>query len=189
MQEKNYRDILLKKIGFIRIIFLGIIGFFTAFMAMAIAVLFYYAHGGNNFSIYMVLFGLLFFIAVGIFINYFFKSYIEVINLITENDLENLERLGESRWWLDKYLPSFIIYSGKIRVFKLYRQPDLYFNELSEISIRTNYFSRSRQNKLVIFKKIKGGSYFFGMDSNPAQQKHLLDKAVEYNPNVIIKNR
>lgn len=52
-----------------------------------------------------------------------------------------------------------------------------------------NYFSRGRQNKLVIFKKLKGGSFFLGMDSNPAQQKHLLNKAVEYNPNIIIKNR
>ncbi|MDR6132350.1 UNVERIFIED_CONTAM: hypothetical protein QE387_003758 [Pseudacidovorax intermedius] len=119
----------------------------------------------------------------------FFKGYLEVIGVMTDEDLETMEKLEKTRWWLEKQLPSFIIYSGKIRVFKLYSQPDISFTELSEILIRPNYFSRGRQNKLVIFKKSKGGSFFFGMDSNPAQEEHLLNKAVEYNPNIIITNR
>lgn len=188
MPEKNYRELLLKKIGHIKRITLSILGTCITFIAVGISVLLYYSsRDRNDFTIYMTLFGLFFFIVVGIFINFFFKSYVEVINVMTHQDLEVLEGLSESRWWIEKYLPSFIIYSGQIRIFKLYRQPKLYFIEIDEISIRPNYFSRSRQTKLVIFKKLKGGNCFFSMDSNPVQQKHLLDKAIENNPKIIIK--
>lgn len=191
MLKTNYREMLLKKISRIRNIILGIIGCCTVFIAAGMGLLLYYEYitKSGRSTIYMMLPGLFLFIGSAVFMRSFFKKYIEVIELMTDEDLQTLETLGQSRRWLEQYFPSFIIYSDKIRIFKLYQQPDISFTELSEISIRPNYFSRNRQNKLVIFKKSKGGSYFFGIDSNPAQQKHLLDKAVTYNPEIIIINR
>ncbi|WP_027388668.1 hypothetical protein [Chryseobacterium gregarium] len=192
MLKNNYREVLLKKISRIKKITFGMIGFCIAFMIAGLCILFYYSYKTDitaDYSIYSVLFGLCLFIIVGILLRSFFKSYNEVINEMNNEDLETLEKLGESRSWTEKSLPSFIVYSGKIRVFKLYHQPDFYFTDLTEISIRPNNFTRSRQNQLVIFKKSKGGSYFFGIDSNYLQRNHLIDKAIEYNPKIIIKNR
>lgn len=192
MLKRDYREALLKKISLIKKISFGIIGFCTAFMIAGLCILFYYSYKTDrtaDYSTYSVLFCLCLFITAGIFLRSFFKSYNEVINEMTNEDLETLEKLGESRSWTEKYLPSFIIYSGKISVFKLYHQPDFYFTDLTEISIRPNNFTRSRQNQLVIFKKSNGGSYFFGIDSNYLQRNHLTDKAIEYHPKIIIKNR
>ncbi|MDR6514726.1 hypothetical protein [Chryseobacterium camelliae] len=191
MLKTNYRETVLQKVRRLRNIILGIVGFCIAFIAAGMGILLYYGYitNGNSTSVYMMLPGFLIFIGLAVFMRSFFKGYLEVIEVMTDEDLETMERLGKTRWWMEKQLPSFIIYSGKIRVFKLYSQPDFSFTELSEISIRPNYFSRGRQNKLVIFKKAKGGSFFFGMDSNPAQEQHLVDKALEYNPDIIIKNR
>ncbi|WP_322924826.1 MULTISPECIES: hypothetical protein [unclassified Chryseobacterium] len=115
----------------------------------------------------------------------FFRSYKNVLTTINDEDLETLRKISESRFWLNRYLPSFIIYSGKIKVFKWFSQPEFYFSELKEIKIKT-MFTRGSQNKLVIFKKLKGGSFFFAIDNNQIQQKHLFDKAIEYNPNILI---
>lgn len=187
---ENYRDLFQNKILFYRRIFFVIIGLCALFNAAAIAVLVYYVRmtNGNYFTVLMVLFGLLLFTGIAVAVTRFFKTHLEVIRMISDSDLEALEKLSKSRWWMEKYLPSFIISSGKITIFKLFRQTDLYFTEISQISIRPNYLSKGRQNKLVIFKKSDGGSYFFGIDSNPFQIQHLLDKAVEYNPDIIIKS-
>jgi len=86
-----------------------------------------------------------------------------------------------------KYLPSFIIYSVKITVFKVYSQPELYFKDLAEISIQLNYFSKSSQDKIVICRKLNG-RFYFSINGNPTQRKHLTDKAIEYNRALIIKD-
>jgi len=181
---------MLKKIGLFRSITLGLFGFFTTIIVLGAALVVYYAaiSNGNNSSVYIIAIGLIIIISMGIFSINFFKSYTAVVSVMTAEDLANLEKVAQSRSWLEQYLPSFIIYSGKIRVFKLYSQPDFYFTELREISIRPHYFSRGTQNKLVIFKNLEGKTYFFGMNSNPIQRQHLFDKALEYNPNILINN-
>lgn len=190
MLNKNYRRDLLKKINLIKKITLGIMGSCIILMITGVCILFYYAQTMNtmNFTIYLTSFVLVLLIVAFFFTIFFFRSYDKVINEMNGADLETLEKLSESRSWIEQYLPSFIIYSGKIIVFKFYHQPDLYFTDLTEISIRNNYFTRGKQNKMVIFKKSKGGSCFFSIDSNYLQQKHLLEKALEYNPKIIIKN-
>jgi hypothetical protein len=117
----------------------------------------------------------------------FFRSYGDVLATMNAEDLAILKQISESRSWPDKYLPSFIIYSGKIRVFTWLRQPEFHFTELKELTVKTNIFTRGKQNRLVIFNKVNGGSFFFAVDNNSAQKRHLIEKAVEYNPNIIIK--
>jgi len=118
----------------------------------------------------------------------FFRSYKKVLTTINDEDLKTLKRIRESRFWLEKYLPSFIIYSGKIKVFKWLNQPEFCFSELKEISIKTNMLTRGKQNKVVIFKKRRGGSFFFAIDNNPSQIQYLFNKAIESNPNILIED-
>ncbi|WP_261511131.1 hypothetical protein [Chryseobacterium paludis] len=157
---------------------------------VSIAILYYYNYmmNGNYTFIYIILFPLIILVALSTFSMSFFKSYAEVIKIINDEDLAQLETMNQSRSWIEKYLPSFIIYSGKIRVFKLFKQPDFYFKDLSKISIRT-FYNRGGQNHLVILKKIQGGSYFFSISNSFLQQKHLIEKAMEYNPNIIVNEK
>lgn len=192
MLSKNYRELLLKKVNLIKKMTLGIIGFCLVFMIIAACTVFYYTYstfGTINISSCFILFGIIFFTIKGLLMKSFFKSYNEVITSMNDEDLETLENLDESRSWIEKYLPSFIIYSGKIRIFKLYHQPDLAFTDLTKLSIRPNYFTRGRQNKLVIFRKSNGKTIFFSIDSNPIQHQHLIERALTYNPKIIIKDR
>lgn len=176
MQSSNYRAGLLKKINAIRKITFAIMGACIVFIAASSCFLLYHAHkmGASYFSAWLTLFGLFFFLAAVLLLVPFFRKYSDVISNLNGEDTEALRQINESRSWIEKYLPSFIIYSGKIRVFKLYNQQELFFTELAEISIRTNYFSKSRQDRIVIFRKLSGGTYFFGIDGNPAQRTYRL---------------
>lgn len=136
MLKTNYCETVLKKISRLRNIIFGMVGFCIAFIVSGMGLYYGYITDSSGTNMYIMLPGLLILIGLAVFMRSFFKGYIEVIKVMTNADLETLKRLGESRWWLEKYFPSFIIYSGKIRVFKLYRQPDISFNELIEISIR-----------------------------------------------------
>lgn len=190
MEEKNYRQEILKKINLIKKIFFVLMAFFIVVISASLAVLYYYNYkmNGNYIQVYIILLVLVIITALSIFSISFFKSYGGVIKTMNDEDLATLETLNQSRSWIEKYLPSFIIYSGKIRVFKLMKQPDFYFKDLSEISIRT-FYNRGGQGHIVIFKKTQGGSYFFSINNSFSQQKHLIEKALEYNPNIMIKEK
>ena len=120
MPENNYRKFLLEKIRFFSNIILGIISFFTISIMLGIGILFYfgYIEYGDHYSIYIVVFGLLFIFVTGIAVKHFFKHYVQIMHLMSNSDLETLERISESRWWIEKYLPSFIIHSGNHLIIK-----------------------------------------------------------------------
>jgi len=191
MDNNEYRAKFLTKINSNKIITGIILGIFIVLVASFIIV---YTFFGKQLQLpsygYVVpLFVIQFIILLTTFILSisFFRSYGEVLAVMNANDLETLKQISESRSWPERYLPSFIIYSGKIRVFKWLRQPEFHFTELKEITIKTNIFTRGKQNRLVIFHKVNGCTFFFAVDNNSAQKRHLIEKAVEYNPNIIIK--
>ena len=190
MQNKNDRQWFLKKINRVRIITGVILGIFITLIAACIVICSIFDEELHAYSFAKILFIIVLMLLIMVLVLnlFFFKSYTEVLKIMNDEDLQTLIQISESRFWLEKYLPSFIIYSGKIRIFTWLRQPDFYFSELKEIQIKTHIFTRGRQNKLVIFKKTKGGSFFFSIDSNPVQRKHLLEKAVVYHPEIIIKD-
>jgi len=190
MQNKNDRQWFLKKINRVRIITDVILGIFITLIAACIVICSIFDEELHAYSFAKILFIIVLMLLIMVLVLnlFFFKSYTEVLKIMNDEDLQTLIQISESRFWLEKYLPSFIIYSGKIRIFTWLRQPDFYFSELKEIQIKTHIFTRGRQNKLVIFKKTKGRSFFFSIDSNPVQRKHLLEKAVVYHPEIIIKD-
>ncbi len=189
IQNKNNRQWFLKKINRVRIITGVILGIFITLIAASVTIYSIFDEELHVYSFAKILFIIVLMLLIMVLVLnlFFFKSYTEVLRIMNDDDLQTLIQISESRFWLEKYLPSFIIYSGKIRIFTWLRQPDFYFSELKEIQIKTNIFTRGRQNKLVIFKKTKGRSFFFSIDSNPVQRKHLLEKAVVYHPEIIIK--
>lgn len=191
MNNQEYRELFLRKINRNKIITMILLGIFMILVAAFIIVytFFYkslqlpsYGYALPLFIIQFIILMITLILSIS-----FFRSYIDVLAIMNDEDLETLKKISGSRSWLEKYLPSFIIYSGKIRVFKWFQQPEFYFTELKEIKIKTFVFTRGQQNRLVIFKKLKGGSFFFAIDNNSVQRKHLLEKAVEYNPNIMIE--
>jgi len=191
MDNKEYRDLFLRKINTGRIITGIILGICIIVLASLIIVYTFFGKQlqlpDYSYFLPLYLIQLTLFIAALMCSISFFGSYKKVLTVINDKDLETLKKIGESRFWLERYLPSFIIYSGKIRVFKWFRQPEFYFTELKGIKLKTNVFTRGGQNRLVIFNKLKGGTFFFAIDNNSIQRKHLLEKAVEYNPNIVIE--
>lgn len=99
MPENNYRKCLLEKIRFFSNIILGIVSFFTISIMLGIGILFYfgYIEYGDHYSIYMVVFGLLFIVVTGIAtaVKHFFKNYVQTMHLMSNSDLETLERISE----------------------------------------------------------------------------------------------
>lgn len=191
MDYNDYRELFLRTIGTMKIIAIIFLGLFIFIVA---AVMIFYTFFSkplqlpNDDFILLLLITQFIILCATLFLSIsFFRSYKNVLTTINDEDLKTLKKISESRFWLNKYLPSFIIYSGKIRVFKWLNQPEFYFSEIKEIKIKT-MFTRGSQNKLVIFKKLKGGSFFFAIDNNPIQQKHLFDKALEYNPSILIRD-
>lgn len=191
MDNNNYRELFLRKIGMMKIIASIFLGLFIFIVATVIIFYIFFSKRlqlpSYDFILLLLITQLIILCATMFLSVSFFRSYKNVLATINDEDLETLKKMSESRFWLNKYLPSFIIYSGKIKVFKWFNQPEFYFSDLKEIKIKS-MFTRGKQNKLVIFKKLKGGSFFFAIDNNLTQQKHLFDKAMKYNPNILIGN-
>lgn len=190
MDNNDYRKLFLRKISILKIITITLLGLFIVIVATLIMFYTFFSKQLQlpRYDLTLLLLIIQFTILVAtLFLSLsFFRSYKKVLTTNNDEDLQTLKKIQESRSWLGKYLPSFIIYSGKIRVYKWFSQPEFYFSELKEIKMRT-LFTRGKQNRLVIFKKLKGGSFFFAIDNTPIQRKHLADKAVEYNHDIIIE--
>jgi len=191
MTPVEYRTLFLRKINRKKIITGVLLGLFIVIVATFVIVYTFFSEQLQlpDYSYVVPLFMIQLAILITVLFQSisFFRSYEKVLFSMNDEDLETLKKISESRSWLDRYLPSFIIYSGKIKVFKWLGKSEFYFKELKEIKIKTSVFTRGRQNRLVIFSKVDGGTFFFAMDNNTVQRKHLLEKAVAYNPNIIIE--
>ncbi|WP_312175725.1 hypothetical protein [Chryseobacterium sp.] len=191
MNIKEYRAQFLKKINRNKIIAAILLGIFIVLVASFIIIYTFFDKQlqlpSYRYVLPLFVIQLIILVVTLILSISFFRSYGDVLATMNAEDLAILKQISESRSWPDKYLPSFIIYSGKIRVFTWLRQPEFHFTELKELTVKTNIFTRGKQNRLVIFNKVNWGSFFFAVDNNSAQKRHLIEKAVEYNPNIIIK--
>lgn len=164
MQNDEYRKLLLSKIFMSKIIIIVILAIFITITAAGVVIYTLFNKQLNlpTESFVSTLFTILLILLIIVLILSirFLRSYREVLILMSNDDLKTLKQINESRFWLEKFLPSFIIYSGQIRVFTWFRQPDFHFTELKEIKIKASVFARGRQNKIVSFKTIKGSSFF-----------------------------
>ncbi|SDR03947.1 hypothetical protein SAMN05421664_3241 [Chryseobacterium soldanellicola] len=187
------KELILKKIALRKRWSLGL--FITCLILMwaGLFILLYYTSRDDNsylhFPLFLILFICLLFSTLGIFMFKFFKSYITTLNELSEKESSMFVEQGTSRPFAEQWMPSFIIYQGKVKFFKLFKQPEYDFADIKAIQFKRFNFTKSRQDCRINIQLINGIKHYFHVNGNLSQRTYLKNEALACNPKIIIDDQ
>ncbi|SHE79127.1 hypothetical protein [Pedobacter caeni] len=113
-------------------------------------------------------------------INQFFEKYLKTIRTLSKTEVERLEKQNETAFFINKYLPSYIVKDKSFIFFKFFGTTEIPFMEVTKIKISPV----SYKGGYSISFKTNASLFYYTFSETPENLSLIADYALEVNPNI-----
>lgn len=115
-------------------------------------------------------------------INQFFEKYLKTIRTLSKTEVERLERQNETAFFINKYLPSYLVKDKSFVFFKFFGTTEIPFMEVTKIKISPI----RRGGGYSISFKTNASLFYYPLSETPENLSLITDYALKVNPNIIV---
>lgn len=115
-------------------------------------------------------------------INQFFEKYLETIRTLSKTEVDRLEKQNETAFFLNKYLPSYIVKDKSFVFFHFFSKTEIQFMDVTKIKISP---IRYKGGYSISFKT-NASLFYYPFSETPENLSLITDYALKVNQNIIV---